>query len=181
MGYDLKTTGYGGADISIVTNVVFGNQWMCLNQTELGKFYAFLKKCPPFSSMAINGTCEDEDCGDSPQFFGKFEMMNENGRFNIIYRGEEGEFQRLNGLTERDVIDIISLNLILEGRQILMTVGMRSLVDDIESKAYEYRRNIELLRDLISVPHYDERIVELVVNHSIFLGELIYEINEQEA
>lgn len=93
----------------------------------------------------------------------------------IIFASNEGEIQTIPNFKHEDLMKLVDLEIIIDGRIEYINLGLRDIVEKIEGYADKYSDNPERILDVAACWSCDSILVELACNFTQFFVDLITE------
>lgn len=166
--------GYGNANVSVVVNIIYGNEWLSLNEIQLAEFFITLREIESYH----DGQCYFNRTEDS--LIGKFYINKFDDFFKIVFAAEEGDQYIISHFMVDDIIPLLKMEKMIDGKIQAIAITMRDVIGVMEQTALKYRDNAEKIKDLAENWHCDDIIFEIAVNYFHFFVDFVDEINKND-
>lgn len=172
------TDGYGEAVATILFVLVHNGACIMLNRYQMATFFIALRNAGRYFMLGYHvfdkqlndfythGRCDVEKVGESPI------------RFNIIFTNGEYDQTRLNDITEADIMRLLELETVIEGRMYNLKLSIDDVLGVINDCVMKYRHNACKIREDSGRWSQDDIEVELAWNHFTTFSMLVSEFYE---
>lgn len=173
IGYYPQTDGYGNADVSVRIIINYGREFIVLNESEMTELLDVVENVKYRHSIGdLQRVFNGKNGGINGEWLIKKQPYD---RYIIIFTSNEGENQTIPYFMHEDMMKLIDLKFIIEGRIECMSFGLREIVEKIEGYADKYSNNPYKIFDDADCWFSDRVVVELTCNFMEFFISLITE------
>lgn len=171
-----SSDGYGNANVLLVANMIYGDEWISLNDKQLAELFIKIRNIGPYFGSTY-GRRGFYDTYDDPLIqidVQKFEA------FLRIEFTEEGEHQVINQFMIDDVTALLKMEKIIQCKMYAINFTMRDVIAIIEETAYNVE-NAEEIKQLCEYSNCNDTVLQLAVNHYHFFTNFVDELNVNES
>lgn len=176
IGLTPDSDGYGNATVSVLAVITYNKGWLALTKCQVADFFIALRKATgrEIDEMRVYYDHTND------YLSGTFNISNNGQSLNIIFTDEENDKTGIIHFMMDDVIALLGMERIIDGRISIINVTRKDVDEAIEILAFKCREYPSEVLELACSKYCDGITVELAVNHFQFFMNFVEEVRKNE-